>query len=91
MTRKNDLSSGRINPGSAKSSAMQLVINQLMVRPHTSASLVQSIGVYSAAHINRCLRTLKAAGRIGAVRDAKQKALVYYKINLGKDDQPASD
>ncbi len=66
-----------------KPKAMDLVINQLLERPHTATSLIQKIGVYSASQVGRCLRQLKKAGLIGAVKDPKKKALVYYNIGLG--------
>jgi hypothetical protein len=38
-----------------KNKAMSLVIAHLLVRPYTSALLVQKIGIYSSSHINSCL------------------------------------
>ena len=70
-----------------KSSAMTLVVNHLLVQPHTCASLVQKIGKYSSSHISHCLRKLKKAGLIGAVWDFQKVALVYYNLKLEKDEQ----
>jgi len=75
-------STKEIKAGSVKPTAMTLVINHLLVQPHTSASLVEKIGVYSASQINRCLGKLKKAGLIGAVKDFKKSTLVYYNIGL---------
>ncbi len=81
----NQLAPG-IQKGTAKPSAMTLIIKHLLVRPHTSASLVQKIGVYSSSHISSCLRKLKKAGLIDAVWDFKQVSFVYYNLNLEKVD-----
>lgn len=76
-----------IQGGTVKPSAMTLVIKYLLVRPHTSASLVQKIGTYSSSHINNCLRKLRKAELIGAVWDLKQVSLVYYNLNLEKVEE----
>ncbi|HEY9633659.1 MAG TPA: hypothetical protein V6D14_09655 [Coleofasciculaceae cyanobacterium] len=76
-----------IQEGTVKPSAMTLVIKYLLVRPHTSASLVQKIGTYSSSHINNCLRKLRKAELIGAVWDLKQVSLVYYNLNLEKVEE----
>jgi DNA-binding HxlR family transcriptional regulator len=73
---------------SVKSLAMTLVINQLLVQPHTSASLVQTIGKYSSSHINSCLKKLRKAGLIGAEWDSRKVCLVYYNIKLKEADTP---
>jgi predicted transcriptional regulator len=78
----------RIQDGTVKPSAMALVIKYLLVRPHTSTSLVQKIGVYSQSHINYCLRKLRKAELIDAVWNSKQVSLVYYNLNLEKVDSP---
>lgn len=70
------------NAAKVKSSAMSLVIKHLLIQPHTSASLVQKIGRYSASHINHCLRKLRKAELIGTAWDCKQKANVYYNLKL---------
>jgi DNA-binding HxlR family transcriptional regulator len=70
-----------------KSSAITLVIKHLLVQPHTSASLVQKIGIYSSSHISHCLRKLKKAGLIGAVWDFQKVGLVYYNLKLEEDEQ----
>lgn len=71
-----------------KSSAMTLVINELLLQPHTSASLVQKIGKYSSSHINSCLKKLRKAGLIGAESDSRKVCLVYYNIKLKEADIP---
>ncbi len=75
-----------IKADSVKSLAMTLVINQLLVQPHTSASLVQTIGKYSSSHINSCLKKLRKAGIIGAKWDSRKVCLVYYNIKLEEAD-----
>jgi hypothetical protein len=75
-------STKEIKVGSVKPKAMTQVINQLLIQPHTSASLVQTIGVYSASYINHCLGQLKKAGLIGAVKDPKKHTIFYYNIGL---------
>jgi len=77
-----------IKADSIKSSAMTLVINQLLVQPHTSSSLVQTIGKYSSSHINSCLKKLRKAGLIGAEWDSRKVCLVYYNIKLKETDTP---
>jgi hypothetical protein len=74
----------RIQEGTVKPSAMALVIKYLLLQPHTSASLVQKIRVYSPSHINSCLRKLRKAKLIDAVWNSKQVSLVYYNLNLEK-------
>jgi hypothetical protein len=69
-----------------KNKAMSLVIAHLLVRPYTSALLVQKIGIYSSSHINSCLQKLKKAGLIGAIWDSRQVCMVYYNLKLTKDD-----
>jgi DNA-binding HxlR family transcriptional regulator len=77
-----------IKADSVKSSAMTLVINQLLVQAHTSSSLVQTIGKYSSSHINSCLKKLRKAGLIGAEWDSRKVCLVYYNIKLKEADTP---
>ncbi len=76
-----------IKEGSASSKAIILVIEHLLVRPYTCASLVRKIGVYSSSHISSCLRKLRKAGLIDAVWDYKQVSLVYYNVNLEKIEE----
>jgi hypothetical protein len=61
---------------------MTLVVKNLLERPHTSASLTQKIGVYSASQINACLSKLKKAGVIRAVKDVRKNVVVYSNVNL---------
>ncbi len=68
--------------GKANSSAMVQVINHLLIQPHTTASLVKKIGVYSSAYISSCLRRLRKAGLIDSVWDHKLLCLVYYNLKL---------
>ncbi len=75
-----------VNAGSVKSSAMTLVIKHLLVQPHTCASLVKTIGTYSASHISYCLTKLKKAGLIGAEWHVRKVCLVYYNIKLEEAD-----
>lgn len=79
-------SNAELTESKAKSSAMTLVIKHLSLQPHTCAALVKKIGIYSSSHISHCLRKLKKEGRIGAVWDFQQVALVYYNIKLGQDE-----
>jgi hypothetical protein len=74
-----------------KANAMTLVISHLLVQPHTSASLVQKIGIYGSSHISSCLRKLTHAGLIGTIRDPKQLGLVYYNIKLEQDKPSLSE
>ena len=70
---------------------MTLVISYLLVQPHTSASLVQKIGIYGSSYISSCLRKLTHAGLIGTIRDPKQLGLVYYNIKLEQDKPSLSE
>lgn len=75
-----------IKDSSVKSSAMTVVIKQLLVQPHTCASLVQTLGKYSASHISSCLMKLKKAGLIGASWHCRKVCLVYYNVKLEEAD-----
>jgi len=77
-----------IKADSIKSSAITLVINELLAQPHTSTSLVQKIGKYSSSHINSCLKKLRKAGLIGAKWDSRKVCLVYSNIKLKEADIP---
>jgi DNA-binding HxlR family transcriptional regulator len=79
-------SSKRIKADSVKSSAMTLIVNELLVQPHTCASLVQTLRKYSSSHISSCLKKLKNAGLIGAKWDSRKVGLVYYNIKLKNAD-----
>lgn len=62
--------------------AMDMVIKELLKRPHTAASLTQKIGIYSASHINHCLRDLKKAGLIDTLKKPYKYPRIYYNKNL---------
>ncbi len=88
--RSNPLIESAKKKEKGKAKAMTLVISHLLVQPHTSASLVQKIGVYGSSHISSCLRKLRKAGLIGAIWDSQQLCLVYYNLKLEKEkDEPS--
>ena len=61
---------------------METVIKCLRRQRYTSALLVKEINLYSSSTVSRCLKKLRKAGLIGAVRDSRIASFVYYNIKL---------
>ncbi len=82
QTRTREQLTVKLKTARTQPTCMETVIKCLRRQRYTSALLVKEINLYSSSTINSCLKKLKDAGLIGAVRDNRTASFVYYNIKL---------